>query len=254
MVTFSEAQLAAWLSPIMWPFVRTLAMMSTAPVLSSRAVPVRVKIALASLVALCAQPSLAPQMTVGLDSPLALETLLQQVGVGMALGMAVRIMFACVGLVGELAGLQMGLNFATFFDPTSNSQVSAVSGFYNHMASMLFVVLNGHMLVVMAVISSFDAFPVGMGLLDILNRLRLFDLGTELFSSALWLALPMIAALLLVNLGLGIISRVAPQMNIYAIGFPITLIVGLLGIAVTLPMLERPVTGLFEHALELFSR
>lgn len=254
MISLSEAQLTAWLSPVLWPFLRTLAVFTAAPVFSSRAFPVRVKVALALLVAVCAQASLANQPVVSFTGALALETLVQQVGVGLAIGFAVRVLFASMGLVGEIIGLQMGLNFATFFDPSSNSQASAVSAFFNHMASLLFIVFNGHLLVLMAVVKSFNAFPVGMGLLEVLNTVRLFDLGADLFSSALWLALPMTALLMLVNLGLGIISRVAPQINIYAVGFPLTLIVGLLGITATLPMLEQPVTGLFEHALELFAK
>jgi flagellar biosynthetic protein FliR len=80
--------------------------------------------------------------------------------------------------------------------------------------------------------------------------MHLHELGAALFSSALWIALPMIALLLFVNLTMGVISRIAPQMNIYAVGFPVTLSVGLLGIAATLPMLEQPVLTLFQRALD----
>lgn len=252
MVTFSETQLLAWLSPVLWPFFRVLAVFTAAPLFSSRAVPLRTRIGLALVVALCAQASLSTQPQVSFGGPQGLETLVQQVGIGLAIGFAVRLVFAAVELAGELVGLQMGLNFATFFDPASNSQVSAVSRFFGHMAVLLFIVMNGHLLVLMAVVRSFDAFPVGGSLLEMLGRVRLFDLGTELFSSALWIALPMLGVLLLVNLTLGIISRVAPQMNIYAIGFPVTLSVGLLGITVTLPMLDHPVTALFERVMDLF--
>ena len=89
--------------------------------------------------------------------------------------------------------------------------------------------------------------------LQALAQMRLYTLGTSLFSSALWIALPMMALLLFVNLTMGIISRVAPQMNIYAVGFPVTLTVGLLGITATLPMLEQPVLTLLQQAIDLFS-
>ena len=108
-------------------------------------------------------------------------------------------------------------------------------------------------LVLMAVIRSVEAFPVGSCLMGALAKVRLYGLGVDLFSSALWIAMPMIAVLLLVNLTLGIISRVAPQMNIYAIGFPVTLSVGLLGISITLPMLDQPFATLFTRTIELFS-
>ena len=253
MINLTEAQLTAWLSPVLWPFFRVLAVFTAAPVFSARAFPVRTRIALALLVALCAQASLSAQPQVSFSGPLGLQTLVQQVGIGLAIGFAVRLVFASVELAGELIGLQMGLNFATFFDPTSNTQTSAVSMFFGHMTVLLFIVMNGHLLVLMAVIRSFDAFPVGGGLLEMLAKVRLYEQGADLFSSALWIALPMIAVLLLVNLTLGIISRVAPQMNIYAIGFPVTLGVGLIGIGVTLPMLDHPFMALFSRTIDLFA-
>ena len=178
----------------------------------------------------------------------------QQVAVGLAIGFAVRLVFAAVELAGEIIGLQMGLNFASFFDPTSNAQVSAVARFFGNIATLLFVVINGHLMVLMAVVNSFDRFPVSGNALHGLAQMRLHERWGALFSSALWIALPMIALLLFVNLTLGIISRVAPQMNIYAVGFPVTLTVGLLGIAATLPMLEQPVLTLMQQAIDLFAR
>ena len=250
MITFSEGQIMAWLSPILWPFLRVLALFSVAPVFSMRVVPMRVKIGLAFLVALCAQGVLGEQPVISVNGREALGTVAQQVAVGLAIGFAVRLMFAAVELAGEVIGLQMGLNFAAFFDPTSNAQVSAVARFYGYLATLLFVVINGHLLVLMAVVESFERFPTDGNFLQSLLQMRLHEMGAALFSSALWIALPMIALLLFVNLTMGIISRVAPQMNIYAVGFPVTLSVGLLGIAATLPMLEQPVLKLFQQSLD----
>jgi len=104
------------------------------------------------------------------------------------------------------------------------------------------------------VIRSFQAFPADGNLLDMLATTQLHRLGAELFASALWVALPMIALLVFVNLALGIISRVAPQMNIYAVGFPITLSVGMIGVAATLPMLDTPLLALMNKVIDLFTR
>jgi flagellar biosynthetic protein FliR len=161
--------------------------------------------------------------------------------------------FTSVELAGELVGLQMGLNFASFFDPSSNAQVSAVSRFMGHMSTLLFVVMNGHLIVLMAVIKSFESFPVDGNFFDTLQHIKLYSLGSSLFSSALWIALPMIGMLLFVNLAMGVISRVAPQMNIYSIGFPVTLTMGLVGVTITLPMLDQPVMALMEKAIDLFT-
>ena len=105
----------------------------------------------------------------------------------------------------------------------------------------------------MAVIKSFEAFPVNQNFLQALGEMKLYTLGADLFASGLWIALPMIGMLMFVNLALGIVSRVAPQMNIYAIGFPITLTVGLIGIAATLPMLDQPFFALMERVIEIFN-
>ena len=243
----------AWLSPLLWPFLRVLAMFSTAPVFSLRVIPTRAKVGFALFVSLCAQPMLAGQPVISVNSPEALGTAAQQVAVGMAMGFAVRVVFAALDLAGEFIGLQMGLNFASFFDPMANAQVSAVARFFGNIAMLLFVVINGHLMVLMAVVKSFDSFPVDVHFLQAVGRMRLHELGASLFASSLWIALPMIAMLLFVNLTLGIISRVAPQMNIYAVGFPVTLTVGMLGITATLPMLEQPMLALLQQSIDLFA-
>jgi flagellar biosynthetic protein FliR len=148
----------------------------------------------------------------------------------------------------------MGLGFAAFFDPASSTQSSAMGRFYNNMAVLLFIVMNGHLMVLMAVMNSFNAFPVDQNFLVAVKELGMYRLGAELFASAFWISLPVVAMLMFANLALGIVSRVAPQMNIYAIGFPITLSVGLIGVAVLLPMLEQPFGALLQQMLDLFNR
>lgn len=244
----------AWLSPVLWPFLRVLALFSVAPVFSMRAIPMRVKIGLALLVAVCSQALLVDQPVISVNGREALGAVAQQVSVGLAIGFAVRLVFASVELAGEVIGLQMGLNFASFFDPASSAQVSAVGRFFGNMSLLLFIVINGHLVVLMAVVKSFERFPADGNFLQSLGQMRLYELGASLFASAFWIALPMIALLLFVNLTLGIISRVAPQMNIYAVGFPVTLTVGLMGIAATLPMLEQPVLALFQQVVDLFQK
>jgi len=253
MITFTEAQIMAWLSPVLWPFLRVLAMFTSAPVFSMRAIPVRTRIGLAFLVALCAQAVLPEQPVISLNGREAAGAVLQQVGVGLAIGFAVRLVFVAVELAGEVIGLQMGLNFASFFDPVRNAQVSAVARFFGNIAMLLFVVINGHLMVLMAVVKSFEAFPADGHFLQAEGQMQIYTLGAGLFSSALWIALPMIALLTFVNLTLGIISRVAPQMNIYAVGFPVTLTVGMLGITATLPMLEQPMLTLLQQSMDIFA-
>ena len=253
MITFTEAQLTAWLSPLIWPFLRTLAVFTSAPVFSSRSFPVRARIGLAFFIALAAQPTLGQQPVVSITGSGALGAVFQQVGVGLAIGFAIRVVFAAVELAGEVVGFQMGLGFASFFDPTFNTQSSAVARFFGQMALFMLIVMNGHLLVLMAVIKSFQNFPVNQNFLEALKQMKVLDLGVDLFASGLWIALPLIGMLMFANLALGIVSRVAPQMSIFAIGFPVTLSVGLLGMAATLPMLDEPVMALMQRAIDVFA-
>ena len=252
MLTFSEAQLMAWITPLLWPFIRVLALFTTAPVLSQRNVPLRARVGLAFLITVCAQASMPEMPTIALDSSQAFLVVLQQVLIGVTLGFAARIVFAAIEFAGELVGLQMGLNYAGFFDPTSGSQGNAVGSFFGITVSWLFIIINGHLLLIMALVQSFNAFPVSPEPFAFLRALQPQVWGAEVFKLGLWIALPMITMLLFVNLVLGVISRVSQQMNIFAIGFPVTLSVGLLGVLLTLPMMQAPFTMALEQMLAYF--
>lgn len=252
MIQLTEAQLLGWLTPLLWPFLRTLALFSAMPVLGTRTVPARVRIGLAAFTSLAAQPGLPEVAPVALDSALAFVLVVQQVLIGLALGFAVRVVFAAVEFAGEVIGLQMGLNFAGFFDPLSAATGTATSRFYGTTIAWLFVVVNGHLLVIAALMQSFEAFPVGPEPFAFLKQAMPHRWGGEIFTLGLWLAMPLIAMLLFVNLVLGMISRVASQINIFAVGFPITLGVGLLGILLTLPAMQQPFTVALERMLSFF--
>ena len=252
MLTFTEAQVLEWVSPLLWPFLRVLALFGAMPVLAQRSVPVRLRVALAFLIALCAQASLPAMPVVALDSALGLLLVVQQLLIGISLGFAARIVFSAIELAGELVGLQMGLNFAGFFDPATGGQTTAVSRFYGVAVGWLFIVINGPLLLIAAVVQSFQAFPVSAEPFAFLHAVQPQTWGTEVFRLGLWIALPMIAILLFTNLVLGVISRVAQQMNIFAIGFPITLSVGLIGVLLTLPMMQMPFTMALERMLGYF--
>ncbi len=252
MLTFTEAQILAWITPVIWPFLRVLALLGTLPVIGQRMVPARARVALAFLIAVCAQASLPPIPPIPLDSAVTFLVVLQQIVIGVSLGFAVRIVFAAVEFAGELVGLQMGLNFAGFFDPATGGQTTAVSRFFGVTVSWLFVVTGGHLLVIAGVMQSFHSFPVGPEPFAFVKESLPHRWGAEVFAIGLWIALPMVAMLLFVNLVMGIASRVAQQLNLFAIGFPITLAVGLVGVLLTLPMMQAPFTMALERMLQHF--
>ncbi len=187
-----------------------------------------------------------------LDSPLVLPLVAQQLVIGLSLGFAVRLVFAAVEFAGEIIGLQMGLNFAGFFDPLTASAATATSRFFGTMVSWLFIVAGGHLIVIAALVHSFSVFPVGPEPFAFLRQVQPQRWGAEVFSTGLWIALPLVTMLLFVNLVLGAMSRVAPQLNIFAIGFPVTLGVGLVGLLLTLPALDGPFMMTLERLLGQF--
>jgi len=252
MVSFSEAQVLAWITPWLWPFFRVLGLFTAAPVLSMKVIPRRVRLSLALLVVICAQPSLPEMPAVDVNSAQVLMVIAQQVLIGLTMGFAARVVFAGIEFAGELVGLQMGLNFASFFDPMSGGQVTAVSRLYGTTAAWLFVVMNGHLLLTAAVLGSFKSFPVSAEPLAFLAAVQPQVWGAEVFKLGLWVALPIVGMLMLVNVVMGLVARVAPQMNIFSIGFPITLSVGFTGLWLTLPMMQTPLTMALERMMGYF--
>ena len=252
MISISEAQILGWLSPVLWPFLRALALLGSLPVFSQRAVPMRVKVGLALFIALAAQASLPPMPVVALDSPAAFMLVAQQVLIGLTLGFAVRLVFAAVELAGELIGLQMGLNFAGFFDPATASQGTASGRFFGTMVAFLFILANGHLAILSALVRSFEVFAVGDEPFAFLRQTQPQQWGAEVFMLGLWIALPLVGMLLFVNLVLGVISRVAPQISVFSVGFPITVSVGLIGMLLTLPLMEQPFSMALERLMSHF--
>lgn len=252
MVSFSEAEVLAWVTLWLWPFFRVLGLFTAAPVLSQRSIPRRVRLALSLLIVMAAQPSLPPMPPIAVNSAQAFMVIAQQVLIGLTMGFAARVVFAAIEFAGEIVGLQMGLNFASFFDPMSGGQSTSVSRFYGTCAAWLFVVMNGHLLLTAAVVQSFHSFPVSDQPLAFLAQVQPQAWGAEIFKIGLWVSLPIVGMLALVNLVMGLISRVASQMNIFSIGFPVTLGVGLTGLWLTLPMMQTPLTMALERMLGYF--
>lgn len=252
MISFTEAQLMAWLTPVLWPFLRVLALFQAMPVFGQRLVPARVRVALAFLIALAAGGVAPPMPEVALDSSLAMLLVIQQILIGVSLGFAVRIVFSTVEFAGEIAGLQMGMNFAGFFDPISATQATAVSRFFGTLVAFLFVAINGHLMVIDAVVQSLTAFPVGPEPFAFLRAVQPQQWGAEVFKMGLWIALPLIAIMMFVNVVLGVISRVAPQTHIFSIGFPITMGVGLFSLLFMLPLMEMPFLATLQRMLAVF--
>jgi flagellar biosynthetic protein FliR len=235
MINLTDAQLNAWLISFIWPLTRILGLIMVAPIFGHRAIPARVKIGLGIFIALIISPTLPPMPDVGLGSWYGLLILVKQMLIGVAIGFIMRIIFAAVETAGEIVGLQMGLGFASFFDPQSAGHTLVVAQFFNLLATLVFLAVNAHLLLLGVLADSFQSLPVSPQPLASAGFFNVAAFGSTLFSVGLQLALPLIAILLMTNLALGILTRSAPQLNIFAIGFPITLGVGLIMLDFTLP-------------------
>jgi flagellar biosynthesis protein FliR len=262
MISFTDTQLLGWLNGFLLPFIRILALMSSAPILSSRSIPVRFRIALSGLIAMMVVLPGGPAPALPASSLPEVGVLAQQILIGLAIGFAARLIFAAFEMAGEIIGLQMGLSYAGFFDPQSGT-ANAVGRTFSTLALLSFVTLNGPLLLIGVILNSFSVFPIhdsaslaqgAAGGAYPWTLRELVAMGANLFATALGLALPFIALLLLVNLILGVVSRVAPQLNIFAIGFPVTLGSGLILLAAGLPLIETPLNQLTGQFLQLMVR
>jgi flagellar biosynthetic protein FliR len=247
MISVTSMQLEAWLAAFMFPLARILALVASAPVIGNKQVPARVKVGLSMLITFLIAPTLNIPADLEASSGPGLFILMQQILVGLAMGFAMRLVFTAIEMAGDIMGMQMGLGFASFYDPVNSTQSQVIAQFLGIIAALAFLSMNGHLYMLSTLAESFQAFPISTHLpsADAMHTLALW--GGSIFSNALRLSLPLIAALLITNLALGILTRSAPQLNIFAIGFPITLVVGFAALLLTLPYLA-PLLETFMQA------
>ncbi len=231
----TSAELTAWVGAFMWPFFRIAAMTSVAPVFAARSVPARVRLLFALALTIPVAPLLPPAPAVDPLSAAAALITAQQIVVGLALGFALQLTFSAFVTGGQVVAMQMGLGFAAMVDPQNGSQTPVVSQLYLLMATLIFLALGGHLVLIETLVDSFRSLPVGVQGLAPENVWQLVLFGSQLFAGAVSIAIPAIASLLIVNLAFGVMTRSAPQLNIFAVGFPITMVLGFAVILATLP-------------------
>ena len=250
MITLTSGDMSAWIAGLLWPLTRILALIASSPLFGNKSVPARVKIALGIMLALIMAPAIPAAPAVDPLSWSGLLILIQEMLIGLAMGFAIRIVFAAVEMAGEVASLTMGLGFASFFDPLTQGRSSAVSQFLALVATMAFLAVNGHLVLLEALAESFVTLPISATPISAGAPYEMARWGAKIFSAGLQLSLPIVAALLICNIALGILTRAAPQLNIFGIGFPISLGVGLLVISIVLPYLGGPLQTLFNQGIE----
>jgi flagellar biosynthetic protein FliR len=254
MITLTTAQMHTWIAALLWPLTRILGLIAASPLFGNTSVPVSVKLALGVLLAAIMAPAIPALPAVDPLSMAGLLIVVQEMLIGLAMGFAMRIAFAAIEMAGEVASLTMGLGFATFFDPQSSGRSSAVSQFLALIATMAFLAVNAHLVLLQALAESFVTMPVSATPLAAGAPFELVRWGGRIFSAGLQLSLPIVAALLITNVALGILTRAAPQLNIFGIGFPITLGVGFLVLSLSMPYLGMPIQNLLNQGIEAARR
>lgn len=245
MIPLDPALFGPWLASFFWPLCRISGIFFIAPVLSNGAIPNRVKVVMASMVAIVVAPlvNVADPSLVFTYQGVAIA--LRELMIGMMVGFLMRLAYSAAEIAGGIVGISSGLSFASVYSPQTGSFGDPLARFFHWVAIMVFIGMSGHVLMLKALAESFRTLPIeasfAFGNAWVTDMVAV---GAKMFGYGLLLLLPLVATLVITNIALGILSRSAPQMNLFAVGFQITLIVTFL--------LIIPTTGVFAQVLERF--
>ncbi|MBX2886876.1 MAG: flagellar biosynthetic protein FliR [Granulosicoccus sp.] len=217
-----------------WPLVRVAGVLSVAPVIGSPQIPKRIRVAIAVVLTLSMYSLTGPVPDVDPVSISGVIVTINQFIIGLVMGFSLLIVFNILTVAGESISSAMGLGFALMSDPSSGVQVPIVSQFYSILATLLFLALDGHHALISMMANSFIIIPVSTSLSPD-GFWQLVEWSSVLFAGAIMLALPALVTMLVINVIMGVMTRAAPQLNIFSIGFPITMTLGFIVILITLP-------------------
>ncbi|MBK5000705.1 flagellar type III secretion system protein FliR [Pseudomonas sp. S31] len=226
MLELTDAQIGTWVATFLLPLFRVTAMLMTMPIFGTKMLPTRIRLYVAVAITVVIVPALPPLPEF---DPLSLRGLLlcaEQIIVGTLFGLALQLLFQTFVIAGQIVSTQMGMGFASMVDPANGVNVAVVSQFMTMLISILFLLMNGHLVMFEILTESFTTLPVG----DALVVNHFWEMAGRLgwvFGAGLLLILPAITALLVVNIAFGVMTRAAPQLNIFSIGFPLTLVLGM---------------------------
>jgi len=251
---FTEAQIQGQVASFIWPLMRISAMFVSVPLFSIKAVPARVRLILSVALTFVVMPLLPAFPAVEMFSYQGMRVAIAQVMIGLSTGFIVQLVFSAVVFAGQGIALSMGLGFASMVDPQNGQQVPVVAQLYVISSTLIFLGLDGHLLLIKMLLDSFTSLPIGIDGIDKAGIWTLIAWSSRMFAGGLLLAMPVIASLLLVNISFGVATRAAPQLNIFSVGFPVTLMLGILLIWLTLPDVLDQFTGLLTDAYDLIGQ
>jgi len=245
-IALTTGQLESYVAQGFFPFVRVGACLMVAPMFGARFVPTRTRVVLAAAITALVVP-LLPPIDIAPFSAQGFIVVAQQLLIGVAMGFALQVVFDSLGLAGQLLANSMGLSFAFNVDPLRGSSTAALGQLYIILATLTFLSLGGHLALIEVLTHGFTTLPVGTEGLGREGLWMMVMWGGQLFAGAISIALPGVTALLITNLAFGVVSRAAPTLNLFAVGFPISLVVGLLIVLAGIGPLQEGVGQLIEQ-------
>lgn len=225
---FTESVINQFMADFLLPLSRISALIMSMIGFGARTIPMKIKLGLSILVTVAIMPAIPPTHVENLFSFTTVLLVAEQTIIGVMLGFVTLLVVNTFTLAGQIIAMQTGLGFASLVDPASGMNVPAVGQFFLILSSLLFWVMDGHLAYLQFVVGSFDTLPIVGGDFDSVKFKEIAEWGGWMFSTALSLSLAPVTAMLLINFSFGVMTRAAPQLNIFAIGFPITMCAGLL--------------------------
>ena len=239
----NEQQVAAFI----FVFLRMSAMIVMIPVFGERTVPARVKAGLALIISMLVFPFVRTQIppVEHFDFLPLVTGMTGEVLIGLIIGFTARFVFAGVQFAGEMVGLQMGFSIANIIDPITSAQVSIIAEFQFLFATLIFLIVDAHHIFLLAMVDSYRIIhPLSFHFSGALMA-AILGFSRDVFIVAVKVSAPIIAALLFTSVGLGIVARTVPQINIFIVGFPLQIAVGLIFIGLTIPVFLKVLEGYF---------
>ncbi|HZE45088.1 MAG TPA: flagellar biosynthetic protein FliR [Steroidobacteraceae bacterium] len=247
-LTLNAADVSMWVSRMWWPTLRVSGFVLTAPAASEMVVPRLVKIVLILALSFLLGPLVEAPTGLSIFSAAGMLAAVLELLIGVSIGMVVQLTFEALVFAGQSISLTMGLGFATLVDPQRGAQVPVLGQMFMIFGTLIYLSINGHLMLLGALAESFHTLPIGAHIgQDFLLSVELW--GARVFDTGLLIALPAVIALVIVNLALGVVTRAAPQLNLFGIGFTITLLSGFFVLLAGLDGILSGIAALIDSAL-----
>ena len=248
---FGFAQATAFVGSLLWPMLRISAMIMTMPVIGTRLVSARIKVMLSFVLSVAVIPLLPELPQVEALSLNGLLISIQQVLIGASIGFTLQLVFGALLIAGESIAMSMGLGFASMVDPTNGVNVPVVAQFFIIIGTLTFLAVGGHLMLIQLIITSFESLPISTEGVDKVHYWSIVSWGSQMFMGAVLLAIPALISMLVITISMGVMTRAAPQLNIFSVGFPVTMFMGFVILILVIPGFIPRINQMMLEAMQI---